>query len=141
MVYVTVVVSLAVRCRCDDVEVVFFVSSRRRHTSCALVTGVQTCALPIFLVDRLINRLGADRVYRLAPVESDLPERAVRRIAPLAPPVGATWPDRKSLVSGKSVSVRVDLGGRRFIQKKNLLNAIHFITTQHYNTATIYLQK
>src|SRR3546814_2745046 len=23
-------------------------SSRRRHTSCALVTGVQTCALPIF---------------------------------------------------------------------------------------------
>src|SRR3546814_11182538 len=25
----------------------FFVSSRRRHTRCALVTGVQTCALPI----------------------------------------------------------------------------------------------
>src|SRR3546814_2751452 len=25
----------------------FFVSSRRRHTICALVTGVQTCALPI----------------------------------------------------------------------------------------------
>src|SRR3546814_2525933 len=27
--------------------VFFFFSSRRRHTSCALVTGVQTCALPI----------------------------------------------------------------------------------------------
>src|SRR3546814_8774782 len=26
---------------------IFFVSSRRRHTRCALVTGVQTCALPI----------------------------------------------------------------------------------------------
>src|SRR3546814_19734163 len=26
----------------------FFFSSRRRHTSCALVTGVQTCALPIY---------------------------------------------------------------------------------------------
>src|SRR3546814_18878789 len=26
----------------------FFFSSRRRHTICALVTGVQTCALPIF---------------------------------------------------------------------------------------------
>src|SRR3546814_2056643 len=26
----------------------FFFSSRRRHTSCALVTGVQTCALPIW---------------------------------------------------------------------------------------------
>src|SRR3546814_6475482 len=30
-------------CRC----VFFFFSSRRRHTRCALVTGVQTCALPI----------------------------------------------------------------------------------------------
>src|SRR3546814_5240292 len=27
----------------------FFFSSRRRHTICALVTGVQTCALPIFV--------------------------------------------------------------------------------------------
>src|SRR3546814_9993400 len=32
---------------CDDF--VFFFSSRRRHTRCALVTGVQTCALPIWL--------------------------------------------------------------------------------------------
>src|SRR3546814_8053036 len=29
------------------VIVIFFFSSRRRHTRCALVTGVQTCALPI----------------------------------------------------------------------------------------------
>src|SRR3546814_15478284 len=28
-------------------DIVFFFSSRRRHTRCALVTGVQTCALPI----------------------------------------------------------------------------------------------
>src|SRR3546814_6210799 len=28
-------------------EFCFFFSSRRRHTRCALVTGVQTCALPI----------------------------------------------------------------------------------------------
>src|SRR3546814_10254670 len=27
---------------------VFFFASRRRHTRCALVTGVQTCALPIY---------------------------------------------------------------------------------------------
>src|SRR3546814_5516548 len=27
--------------------VLFFFASRRRHTRCALVTGVQTCALPI----------------------------------------------------------------------------------------------
>src|SRR3546814_2579237 len=36
----------------NDVDVtlelmLFFFSSRRRHTRCALVTGVQTCALPI----------------------------------------------------------------------------------------------
>src|SRR3546814_2686642 len=28
----------------------FFFSSRRRHTRCALVTGVQTCALPIYIL-------------------------------------------------------------------------------------------
>src|SRR3546814_12966574 len=28
----------------------FFFSSRRRHTRCALVTGVQTCALPISVI-------------------------------------------------------------------------------------------
>src|SRR3546814_6091634 len=36
---------------CNRVDCVvffrFFFSSRRRHTRCALVTGVQTCALPI----------------------------------------------------------------------------------------------
>src|SRR3546814_3694486 len=38
---------------CDGVFIVyvycFFFSSRRRHTRCALVTGVQTCALPIWV--------------------------------------------------------------------------------------------
>src|SRR3546814_7588773 len=37
-----------------SLEFVFFFSSRRRHTRCALVTGVQTCALPILaeMLDR-----------------------------------------------------------------------------------------
>src|SRR3546814_13948378 len=48
-----------------------FFSSRRRHTGCALVTGVQTCAPPI-------------------SVESHVPERAVRRVAPLV--AGGGWP-------------------------------------------------
>src|SRR3546814_10281722 len=34
-------------CVCQVLCVIFF-SSRRRHTRCALVTGVQTCALPIW---------------------------------------------------------------------------------------------
>src|SRR3546814_8432799 len=33
----------------------FFFSSRRRHTRCALVTGVQTCALPIYGVEKQRN--------------------------------------------------------------------------------------
>src|SRR3546814_1204533 len=33
------------------VSILFFFSSRRRHTRCALVTGVQTCALPISRVN------------------------------------------------------------------------------------------
>src|SRR3546814_7697316 len=37
---------------------VFFFSSRRRHTICALVTGVQTCALPILIEP--FNKKGAD---------------------------------------------------------------------------------
>src|SRR3546814_3639276 len=41
----------------------FFFSSRRRHTRCALVTGVQTCALPIYsqlchyVQDRLVGKI------------------------------------------------------------------------------------
>src|SRR3546814_6725839 len=34
-------------------HLVFVFSSRRRHTRCALVTGVQTCALPILEQQRL----------------------------------------------------------------------------------------
>src|SRR3546814_7639686 len=48
-----------------DVVVLLVCSSRRRHTSCALWTGVQTCALPIWpaetaaLLTRLTNSGGA----------------------------------------------------------------------------------
>src|SRR3546814_20218145 len=38
--------------------VMCFFSSRRRHTRCALVTGVQTCALPI-------SRMGAPALARI----------------------------------------------------------------------------
>src|SRR3546814_4708377 len=45
----------------------FFFSSRRRHTRCALVTGVQTCALPILAeLARLGEIAGALRLLELA---------------------------------------------------------------------------
>src|SRR3546814_2515647 len=37
----------------------FFFSSRRRHTRCALVTGVQTCALPIYDLALSLHRYHA----------------------------------------------------------------------------------
>src|SRR3546814_7334828 len=45
--------------------VVFFFSSRRRHTSCALVTGVQTCALPI---SQALDETDEERMRSLASV-------------------------------------------------------------------------
>lgn len=43
------------------------------------------------LIDVLANRVGERRIYRFAPVASDVPERSVGRIPPLAPETGATW--------------------------------------------------
>jgi protein ImuB len=45
------------------------------------------------LIDTLINRVGEDRLYRFAPVASDVPERSVQRVAPASPALGETWPD------------------------------------------------
>src|SRR3546814_3831065 len=46
----------------------FLFSSRRRHTICALVTGVQTCALPIFVVE-------IEEDEAAPPVATDLRQR------------------------------------------------------------------
>jgi len=46
------------------------------------------------LVDILANRLGPAKIFRLAPVESDVPERALRRVPALGQAEGANWPDR-----------------------------------------------
>src|SRR3546814_9052526 len=57
---------------------IFFFSSRRRHTRCALVTGVQTCALPIFpvegplaVVEGAAVQRAADATGEAGPVEED----------------------------------------------------------------------
>ncbi|TFI58351.1 DNA polymerase Y family protein [Sphingomonas parva] len=72
------------------------------------------------LIDRLAGRLGPRRLFRLSAVESDVPERSVRRAAPL----GAThaWPDLPRPVRLLSPPERVenvmallpDLPPRRF---------------------------
>jgi protein ImuB len=45
------------------------------------------------LVDRLSAKVGSARVYRLAPVQTLVPERMVKRISPRAPPTGEVWPE------------------------------------------------
>src|SRR3546814_5211774 len=59
----------------------FFFSSRRRHTRCALVTGVQTCALPIYATcspARPAGRVGPVGLRR--STRSDKSRSAERRV-------------------------------------------------------------
>src|SRR3546814_18443580 len=54
------------------VSFVFFFSSRRRHTRCALVTGVQTCALPISFNGRDATNGSGDRSVNFNQFPSEL---------------------------------------------------------------------
>src|SRR3546814_20547494 len=114
--------------KCADVSYCvyccFFFSSRRRHTRCALVTGVQTCALPIWYIGALMVCIGGYWFWFFmradVAAEGNSPFRLVRAdlfVVSLVASVTLGL-DRKSVVEGKSVSVRVDLGVRRIIKKK-----------------------
>ncbi|MDN3622627.1 Y-family DNA polymerase [Methylobacterium isbiliense] len=43
------------------------------------------------LIDTLSNRIGGDRLYRIVPVQSDVPERSAVRAAPASADDGASW--------------------------------------------------
>src|SRR3546814_3917536 len=61
----------------------FFFSSRRRHTRCALVTGVQTCALPISdpeMAQTLANGLADTFVKDIQEFEPGVTEGTVPRL-------------------------------------------------------------
>src|SRR3546814_17514651 len=107
---------------CVSVCVLFFFSSRRRHTSCALVTGVQTCALPICQANQQVEVRCRDKRHGDVLADQILRRFDARTVACHQrfgqADVVEDPEDRKSVVSGKSVSVRVDLGGRRIIKKK-----------------------
>src|SRR3546814_2202511 len=64
----------------------FFFSSRRRHTRCALVTGVQTCALPIWVhVEEFVAALPRRFAHEFVPhalfaeQEPDLARKGAKR--------------------------------------------------------------
>src|SRR3712207_9445141 len=79
------------------------------------VTGVQTCALPIWLIQQLFRGAERGRAFGMFGA-------VVGVSTAVGPVVGGLllqvadwrWIDRKSVVEGKSV----DLGGRRIIKKK-----------------------
>src|SRR3546814_14902018 len=80
----------------------FFFSSRRRHTSCALVTGVQTCALPISIVADLergdagaVAILRFERCNRLAPVARGSAQGVERMIIALGDIAALRGVDRR----------------------------------------------
>src|SRR3546814_11724133 len=115
-----------------------FFSSRRRHTSCALVTGVQTCALPILKdkahvekAEQLLEQVSAaepgntrvfliraENMFRQEPpkVKEGI-ELLDRALALDKNTVDAL--DRKRVVKGKRVSVSVALGWSSAMKRKN----------------------
>src|SRR3546814_10198862 len=95
----------------------FFFSIRRRHTRCALLTGVQTCALPISplidLAPEPLARFNALREWRATTArEQNVPayvifhDATLRAIAEAEPDdldaLGQIPGDRKRDVEGKS---------------------------------------
>src|SRR3546814_16313702 len=114
-------------------EIMFLLTRRRRHTRCALVTGVQTWALPLcFHPGRghgcVTAVLPGAVVAGACSAEPRLQVRQRRRVhlAPipsLLPLVGHAA-DRKTVGEGKRVPVRVYLCVRRIIKKQTVIIGI-----------------
>src|SRR3546814_17122813 len=123
-----------------------FFSSRRRQTRCALVTGVQTCALPILEAARRGFR--RDDIARRPPPFIDGREDRLLGLERLAcrhhatcpvgrrrdaraelPPVDARPEDRKRVAQGQRASVRGDLGVRGTINTTITTNPQHTYST------------
>src|SRR3546814_13852785 len=99
----------------------FFFSRGRRHTRCALVTGVQTCALPISWY-QLVSRIRNIAEHAMVPDNDDALRNTRTTYAGwltrlvLAP----YWVNRsEERRVGKELSVRLALVGRSILKKKN----------------------
>src|SRR3546814_7581600 len=111
----------------------FFFSSRRRHTRCALVTGVQTCALPIsHAPDAMPAQIAAILAHELVHAAVGIPAghgKAFKRIAlglGLVGPMRATTPGEAFLAAvapildavGPLPHARLDTDGESTAPKK-----------------------
>src|SRR3546814_4437898 len=90
----------------------FFFSSRRRHTRCALVTGVQACALPIsalpsdhLAVNRIVDGEGRSWLGRLV-----FDDHVLRLFSALGIDRKETLPASaiaKAVAAGRSIDVKI----------------------------------
>src|SRR3546814_8213693 len=97
-----------------------FLSSRRRHTRCALVTGVQTCALPILSRPTTSGVSAASAVsiagvnwdiYSASTIENDRPTICAPSIAQ-----ANSSPDSAPSIIGVATSATAPAAGTRSIE-------------------------
>src|SRR3546814_19077113 len=87
----------------------FFFSSRRRHTRCALVTGVQTCALPILAQRQVVRGEGGSlRGLLVHRVEISFEAVHQRDVEPVLP-------DRHLAIGRDAMVVPAAVRGRHII--------------------------
>src|SRR3546814_7853999 len=84
----------------------FFFSSRRRHTRCALVTGVQTCALPICTTVKVRLRRDGASMVRLM-VEDEGEGIAAEHLARLTERFYRVDPGRSRSVGGTGLGLAI----------------------------------
>src|SRR3546814_1780266 len=89
------------------VYMLFFFSSRRRQTRCALVTGVQTCALPICFYDAAmfvcVCKAVSDRQIRRAVREDGVTSlRELAKLHGVGTGCGKCVPHARALLDRKS---------------------------------------
>src|SRR3546814_8065590 len=102
----------------------FFFSSRRRHTRCALVTGVQTCALPIYegrgpcLATCRRTDL-KDRRMEIGPIRNDDDHRAA------VDEIRALWNAEAGSADEDRLDVLATLPGEYEDRKSTRLNSSH----------------
>src|SRR3546814_9556571 len=89
----------------------FFFSSRRRHTRCALVTGVQTCALPIWSAAPQATRPRTPRPPAPRPAPSahteTPPPRSPPATSPPPPPAPRSPPQARDEIGRATCRERV----------------------------------
>src|SRR3546814_5519157 len=70
---------------------IFFFSSRRRHTRCALVTGVQTCALPIYSARAAVLAMGGEHHALGAAPDDIMNALAFQPLRDIDDPATRSW--------------------------------------------------